>query len=501
MQPIADQQVLSTLLELLPVGVVVAHDQACERITMNPAAARILGIAPDQKSESLSRLLRSTMCAPQTSDVEVEYARPDGSVVRLCQYASPLLDESGKPAGAIAVFVDCHNEALEQRVAERTSDVQHRADQFRDLALALANAEARERKRLAQRLHDGFQQFLSAARLKAAIVRRKLDPESAGSILQVERMLEQAIDESRALTTELSPPVLYDAGLGPAVEALAKSFERQRGIRVGVEIDRRAEPQEEQVRVLLFEAVRELLTNIAEHSQAKSARIQIGLSKNNHIDITVSDDGIGLDPAAIESTKRRHKLFGLMEIRERLKYIGGGMKFESAPGEGTDVTLSIPSELRKSADAPADIAKPQAAEKRELQQARRADRCRVVVADDHAIFREGLINMLSQDPEFQIVGEAADGEEAIAVATLLKPDILICDVSMPKLSGIEVTSRLARQIPGMKIIGLSMHDGQDIARAMRAAGAVAYVTKGGSSEALLALLRAMVAGTTPTASD
>ena len=500
MQPIADNQVLSTLLELLPVGVVVAHDPSCKRITMNAAAARILGMAPDQKSENLARLLQSAMTPATRNDIEVEFTRDDGSTVRLCQYTSPLLDDAAKPVGAIAVFVDCHNDALEQRVAERTSDVQHRADQFRDLALALANAEARERKRLAQRLHDGFQQFLSAARLKAAIVRRKLDPESAGSILQVERMLEQAIDESRALTTELSPPVLYDAGLGPAVEALAKSFERQRGIRVGVEIDRRAEPQEEQVRVLLFEAVRELLTNIAEHSQARSARIQIGLSKANHIDITVSDDGIGLDPAAIESTKRRHKLFGLMEIRERLKYIGGGMKFESAPGEGTDVTLYVPSELRPKneqihSDQTPPPAHPIATDRK------RRDRCRVVVADDHAIFREGLINMLSQDPEFQIVGEAADGEEAIAVATLVRPDILICDVTMPKLSGIEVTSKLAREIPGMKIIGLSMHDGQDIARAMRAAGAVAYVTKGGSSEALLALLRAMVAGTTPTASD
>lgn len=468
---------------------------------MNPAAARILGVAPDQKSESLSRLLRSVVSQSRTRDVEVEFTRDDGSVVRLSQYASPMLDDSGQPVGAIAVFVDCHNDALEQRVAERTSDVQHRADQFRDLALALANAEARERKRLAQRLHDGFQQFLSAARLKAAIVRRKLDPESAGSILQVERMLEQAIDDSRALTTELSPPVLYDAGLGPAVEALAKSFERQRGIRVAVEIDRRAEPQEEQVRVLLFEAVRELLTNIAEHAKAKSARIQIGFSKANHIDITVSDDGIGLDPAAIESTKRRHKLFGLMEIRERLKYIGGGMKFESAPGEGTDVTLSVPSEVRQKRSEQIDSKEPPPPASAIATDRNRRDRCRVVVADDHAIFREGLINMLSQDPEFQIVGEAADGEEAIAVATLVKPDILICDVSMPKLSGIEVTSRLAHQIPGMKIIGLSMHDGQDIARAMRAAGAVAYVTKGGSSEALLALLRAMVAGTTPTASD
>ena len=331
-------------------------------------------------------------------------------------------------------------------------------------------------------------------------MRRKLDPESAGSILQVERMLEQAIDDSRALTTELSPAGALRRRAWAGGRGAGQSFERQRGIRVGVEIDRRAEPQEEQVRVLLFEAVRELLTNIAEHSQAKSAHIQIGLSRNNHIDITVSDDGIGLEPAAIESTKRRHKLFGLMEIRERLKYIGGGMRFESAPGEGTDVTLSIPSELREQSEANQFQRTPPPASAIATDRTRR-DRCRVVVADDHAIFREGLINMLSQDPEFQIVGEAADGEEAIAVATLVKPDILICDVSMPKLSGIEVTSRLAQPDPRDEDHRPSMHDGRDIARAMRTAGAVAYVTKGGSSEALLALLRAMVAGTTPTASD
>jgi len=224
------------------------------------------------------------------------------------------------------------------------------------------------------------------------------------------------------------------------------------------------------------------------------------LSKENHIDITVSGDWIGLDPAAVESTNRRHKLFGLMEIRERLKYIGGGMHLESTPGEGTGVTLSVPSELRQKKPPSQSTEHPAAACAISTDK-QRLERCRVVVADDHAIFREGLINMLSQDPDFEIVGEAADGEEAIAVATLVRPDILVCDVTMPKLSGIEVTSRLSRELPDMKIIGLSMHDGQDIARAMRNAGAAAYVTKGGSSEALLALLREMAAGTMPTASD
>ena len=150
-----------------------------------------------------------------------------------------------------------------------------------------------------------------------------------------------------ALTAELSPPVLYDAGLGPAVEASARNFQRQRGISLSAEIDPSAEPLEEQVRVLLFEAVRELLTNVAQHAKATNARIEIRLSGDKQINIIVSDDGIGLDPAAVQSTHRRSKLFGLMEIRERLKYIGGGMELESAAGDGTRVRLFVPTELRR----------------------------------------------------------------------------------------------------------------------------------------------------------
>jgi CheY-like chemotaxis protein len=377
-------------------------------------------------------------------------------------------------------------EILNQQAAQRTSDAQTRADQLRDLALALADAEARERKRLAQRLHDGLQQFLSAARLKAALVRRRLSPEDAESILQVERMLEQAIDESRTLTTELCPPVLYDAGLIPAVETLARSFERKHGIHIKLDLDPAAEPEAEQVRVLLFEAVRELLTNTTQHAQAQVAEIRIGLSHQRHIEIVVTDNGIGFDPLAIEFAHRKDKLFGLLEIRERLTYIGGGMRLESATERGAKVTLFIPTQLRAVDSTESHPAV--AASTNEPSKAP-GGACRIVVADDHAIFREGLINLLSQDADLQVVGEAADGAEAINLTRKLHPDMLIVDVTMPKLSGIEVTTQLAREMPHLKIVGLSMHEREDMARAMRTAGAAAYLTKGGSSEALLSLIR------------
>jgi signal transduction histidine kinase/ActR/RegA family two-component response regulator len=476
----------------------------------------MLGVSPDSARSALFRLRQNgklprpdempmniaAATGAELRDVRLELLRDDGSILQIAEYVSPLRDSSGKVTGSLGVIVDVtahhrNDEAMERRIAERTSDAQHRAEQLRDLALALADAEARERKRLAQRLHDGFQQFLSAARLKAAIVRRKLDGDSAEAILAVERMLEQAIDESRALTTELSPPVLYDAGLNPAVETLARNFERQRGIKVSLNLDSAAEPQEEQVRVLLFEAVRELLTNVAHHAKAKNAGIAIRLCGEAEIDVTVCDDGIGFDPAVIENPPRRPKLFGLMEIRERLKYIGGGMELKTSSGAGTRVRLFVPTALRRSEGTTIESAptsQTPAALPRGPAHPSHGDRCRILVADDHAIFREGLINLLFQDPDLEVIGEAADGEEAVELALRLRPDILLVDVTMPKMSGIEVTARLSRELPEMKIVGLSMHEQRDMSRAMCNAGAAAYVTKGGSSEALLALLRDLAAG-------
>lgn len=114
---------------------------------------------------------------------------------------------------------------------------------------------------------------------------------------------------------------------------------------------------------------------------------------------------------------------------------------------------------------------------------------RILIADDHALFRDGLVGLITQDAGMQVVGEAADGVEAVQLARELQPDVLIVDISMPRMNGLEVTGVLAREMPQLKIVGLSMHAREDMARAMRAAGAEAYLTKSAPWEELMAVLR------------
>jgi signal transduction histidine kinase len=244
-----------------------------------------------------------------------------------------------------------------------------RAEQLRELALALADAEARERKRLARVLHDHFQQLLSAAKLKAGILRRLTPDESTKDhARQIERLLEEALSASRSLAIELSPPVLHEAGLGAAIESLARSLEKQHApLKITARCDGRAEPQAEQVRVLLFEAVREFLNNVITHAGATTASVDTGLLDDGQIQIIVSDDGRGFDPDAALSALTRAggdddvKPLGLLEIGERLRWLGGALDVQSRLGAGTRVTLRIPAVLRPvGEDATHSPARPQA---------------------------------------------------------------------------------------------------------------------------------------------
>ena len=114
---------------------------------------------------------------------------------------------------------------------------------------------------------------------------------------------------------------------------------------------------------------------------------------------------------------------------------------------------------------------------------------RVLVADDHKIVRQGLVGILQIEPDIEVVGEASDGEEAVALARKLQPDVVIMDVTMPRMTGIEATKLIRREMPKTRVIGLSMHAESDMAKAMCAAGASAYLTKGGPSEDLIAAIR------------
>lgn len=373
-------------------------------------------------------------------------------------------------------------EQLEQ--ANRQLDT--RARQLQRLTLALTQAEEVERRRVAHVLHDGLQQLLAAGRLplRRLMSGKGTAVEQKDALKEVDSILQEAIDSSRTLSRELSPPLLYHAGLGPALELLAADYAAKYGLEVDVQWEEETSKLTESLRAFLFESTRELLLNVHKHACADSVRIDV-VADAEMACLSVRDDGKGADPTRFEfGDASAQSGFGLFGIRERIELLGGRCDIESRPGEGVCVTLAVPFELpgsetdlAETADAASDGAQGESGDTSEP--------IRVMVVDDHRVMRRGLIKLLGDVDGISVIGEAGDGPGALQKARHLCPDVVIVDVSLPEMNGIEVTRRLREELPRTQVVGLSMFEDRAIADEMLQAGAAAYLIKSGPSEGLI----------------
>jgi DNA-binding NarL/FixJ family response regulator len=119
---------------------------------------------------------------------------------------------------------------------------------------------------------------------------------------------------------------------------------------------------------------------------------------------------------------------------------------------------------------------------------------RILIADDHTLFREGLRALLSSIHDTEIVGEAATGDEAVAVAAEAQPDVLLMDIQMPGINGVEATRRIVRTSPHVGVIMLTMFDDDDLVFAALRAGARGYILKGADQSEVLRAIRAVAQG-------
>lgn len=459
----------------------------------------------DRLSLEATRAENFSRHAPQFQ-YEFRIVRPDGQVRWIESRGRVTYDVEGKPFRVVGVNVDISerkqtieqlqqlNETLEQRVAERTALAQQRAEQLRQLAAEVTRAEERERRRIARLLHDDLQQVLVAAQIKLNTVCKQMqDEKSTDSLAQVGELLDQAVGELCSLTAELSPPVLYDRGLIGGLEWLARRTEEKHHLPVKVEAEAAAEPPGEALRVFLFQIVRELLLNVVKHARAGAARIELS-RPDGHLELSVADNGVGCDLTELES-RGSSRGFGLFSIRERLELLGGRLQITSTPGQGTRATIAIPeSQIRweesgRTAPRPAEPSSPANC----FVASKGNGRVRVVVADDHPILRKGLVDLLQEQSQIEVVGEAQNGQEAVDRTLQMRPDVVLMDISMPVLNGIDATRRILESLPEVRVIGLSMHEGDDMARAMQEAGAVAYLNKGEVAETLLGIILAQAA--------
>jgi CheY-like chemotaxis protein len=197
--------------------------------------------------------------------------------------------------------------------------------------------------------------------------------------------------------------------------------------------------------------------------------------------VTVSDEGKGFDPAMLDHSKGG---LGLLSLRERSSYIKGSLEIDSSPGNGTRINLSIPFNLTPIKVPGGQEREPWTPAGAAKIPTRNGD-VRVLFVDDHKVMRQGLIRLVSGQPGIEIGGEASNGKEALELARLIKPDVIVMDISMPEMDGIEATWRIKTELPDIRVIGLSMHDDENIREAMRKAGAEGFVQKTASASELL----------------
>jgi signal transduction histidine kinase len=272
------------------------------------------------------------------SEDESWRVRKDGSRFYASGVLAPL--QEGADSGYVKVARDLtERRQMEERLE---AQVKQRTAQVRELVTQLTMSEQEERRRVSAILHDDLQQRLFSFMFQLASLREALDgaqTETARQLIsEMEDALRRSVQITRELSVDLSPPVLHDDGLAAAVQWLATQMGQQQGLVVDIQAEPRFPLLNEDVRVLLFQSVRELLFNIVKHAGVNTARVNL-VRAGEHLRVEVSDQGRGFAPGGDGEGPTSQ---GLRRIEQRMQLLGGGMEIASMPGQGTHVALYVP---------------------------------------------------------------------------------------------------------------------------------------------------------------
>jgi PAS domain S-box-containing protein len=515
---LVEHEVFCEVFGASPIGIALESLEG-QPFFVNPALCSMLGFSeeemcgkhcvqfspPDDAERDWALFEQLRGGSIESYQLEKRYFRKDGSLfwgrlsVSLFNFRGDRLvlalveDITDKKAGQDEL------QQSEASLQKLVGELRSRTDQLRRLASELTLAEQHVKERVAKTLHDSLQQLLFSAGLQLDRALKRIGtsaPDASAVIARARTDIEQATEAIRTLSLDLYPAVLHEDGLPVALPWLAAQMEEQYGLTVDLSIDEKADLNRKDLRALVFECVRELLFNIVKHSKVDRARLSLALTEDE-VRITVADEGVGFDPSATFARGGVHTPgLGLFSIRERLALMGGRLEISSAPGRGARFVI-FASRTRASAESAAGVGElplsvtgyPSPPNSETGAPTGRA--LRIVVADDHQVVRQGIRDVLAEWPQFRVVGEAADGLEAVAQARALHPDVMLMDISMPKIDGLEATQRIVAELPFIKIFALSVREPADGLRAIERAGGVGYFSKSGSLQTLVERLLAL----------
>jgi PAS domain S-box-containing protein len=436
--------------------------------------------------ELLAHLIADANINIVRGEIRLDSHRQRPRTIRLT--LSPVREQG---VHTICVVATELTELIETNEALRVSELS-----LRQLSARLLKLQDEERRRIARDLHDTTGQKIAVLsmtldRLAKLVDSRKVDVKDA--LMESRDVVGKIGEEIRTLSYLLHPPLLDECGLASAVLWYAEGFKKRSGIHLSVSIDEELVRLTTDAETALFRVLQESLTNVHRYSGSPSAEIRIFQSASKvHLEIVDHGKGVksGMERPAFAGAPTLG--VGIPGMRERIRQLGGQLEVEFS-NEGTRVFASLPMGAEQSVEQSSELFR----DKENFQgngRQRPVVRRRILIADDHEVMRRGVRGLVESQEEWSVCGEAIEGNEAISKTKELHPDLLILDVSMPGVSGIEAALQILKDDPNMKILFFTMYDSPQMMREISNVGAWGYVAKARAGNDLVDAVRIILDG-------
>jgi PAS domain S-box-containing protein len=436
---------------------------------------------PDQGA--LDKLIAEGSKASTQGELRLNVAEGRSRIVRLA--LAPINDSD---QGNLCVVATELTELVEANEALRSNE-----ESLQLLSARLLKLQDEERRHIARDLHDTTGQKLAvqAITLSQLQARQKLNAESQTLVAECVKLNQQIGEDVRTLSYLLHPPLLDELGLSSAVKWYAEGFEKRTGIRVAVDVASDFPRLPPDVEVTLFRIIQESLNNVHRYSGSHTGSVQVRVTPEKTIEVKVKDFGKGISPGVLNASTGVVAPIGvgIQGMKERIRQLSGKLEITSRVNRGTVVTATIPLRATGTAAAvepsspPADLVAEPARPRTQ------GSRRKILIADDHEMLRRGIRAMLETETEWDICGEAINGQDAVDKARTLRPDLVILDINMPILNGLAAVRQILRNSPETKVLVFTIHDSDQTATEVKEAGAHGYLSKKNAGADLLRAAR------------
>jgi PAS domain S-box-containing protein len=477
---------LRDLLAGLDIGVaLVSSDGAV--LYANPRFSELIGFEPRHQGRGMN--LTQALSPRSWPDLQTALRQAGSGIAQ----GDVTLEHSGQTRMARLIFSPIGGTKVRITAMEVTELVETsralRVSQasLQSLSARILHVEDEERRRLARDLHDNTGQeivALSLALRRVEVSAANASPEVREAVAESISFASKIENQIRTLSYLLHPPLLDEFGLRAAIGWFVDGFTTRSGIELKLKVPKSLPRFSRRKEIALFRVVQAALANVLRHSGSQTARIQISL-RPGAVELAVEDEGKGMSARQLQAVREGSGGgVGIGGMRERLRELGGNLQVNSDKG-GTQVIATLPVDQKEdalegdeysSSESSYSPAVP-AADVPAASSSGLGERARILIADDHEIAREGIKTLLASRPEIEVVGEARDGVEAIAKAEELKPDLLILDLSMPRIGGLAAATKIRESGSGPKILVFTTHSFPGLAHTLRAAGCQGYVLK------------------------